>query len=159
MAHNFDFTTVVLMATVATLFYAALNDLKHYKIRNELILLLIGLFVLHAFLSGRWTDAAWNLGLAAGVFLFLIYFYSRHWMGGGDVKILVVAFLWTGIECALPFVLLLLLFVSLHTVGARFGWVELQQGDNDSRQRIPFAPSIAAALITAILLGCLHLPR
>ncbi len=149
MAHNFDFTTVVLMVTVATLFYAALTDLKHYKIRNELILLLIGLFVLHAFLSGRWTYAAWNLGLAAGIFLFLIYFYSRHWMGGG----------WTGIECALPFVLLLLLFVSLHTVAAKFGWVESQQDDDDSRQRIPFAPSIAAALITAILLGCLHLPR
>ena len=158
MAHNFDFTTVVIMVTVATLFYAALIDLKHYKIRNELILLLIGLFVLHAFLSGRWTDAAWNLSLAAGVFLFLIYFYSRHWMGGGDLKILAVAFLWTGIECALPFVLLLLLFVSLHTAAARFGWVGSQQDDNDSRQRIPFAPSIAAALITTILLGCLRSP-
>jgi prepilin signal peptidase PulO-like enzyme (type II secretory pathway) len=70
----------------------------------------------------------------------------------------VVAFLWTGIECALPFVLLLLLFVSLHTVAARFGWVESQQDENDSRQRIPFAPSIAAALITTILLGCLRSP-
>src|SRR4051795_795718 len=159
MADNFDFTTVVLMVTVATFFYAALTDLKHYRIGNQLVLLLVALFALHAFLSGRWTDAAWNLGLAAGGFPVFIYFYSRHWMGGGDVKILAVAFLWTGIECALPFVLLLLLFVSLHTVAASFGWVELQQGDNDSRQRIPFAPSIAAALITAILLGCLHLPR
>src|SRR5258705_3855917 len=108
MAHNFDFTTVVLTVTVAVLFYAALTDLKHYRIGNELILLLIGLFVLHAFLSGRWTDAAWNLGLAAGVFLFLIYIYSRHWMGGADVKVLAVSFVFCAFACALPLVFLLL---------------------------------------------------
>src|SRR5712671_5164254 len=158
MAHNLDFATVVLVITVAVLLYAAFIDLKHYKISNELILLLIGLFVLHAFLSDRWTNAAWNLGLAAGVLLFLIYFYSRQWIGGGDIKILPVAFLWTGIECAFLFVLLLLLFVFLHTVAARFGWMESRRDDDDSRQRIPFAPSIAAALIATILLGCLRSP-
>src|SRR5215831_12878660 len=127
MVHNVDFATVILMVTVAVLLYAAFADLKHYRISNELILLLIGLFVLHAFFSHRWINAAWSLGLAAGVFLFLIYFYSRQWIGGGDVKILPVAFLWAGIECAFPFVLLLLLFVSLHTVAARLGWVESRQ--------------------------------
>ena len=157
MVHNLDFATVVLAVTVAVLLYAAFIDLKHYKISNELILLLIGLFALHAFLSDRWTSAAWNLGLAAGVFLFLVYFYSRHWIGGGDTKILPVAFLWTGIECAFLFVLLLLLFVLLHTAAARLGWMESRQ-DVDSRQRIPFAPSIAAALIATILLGCLRSP-
>src|SRR5437879_5532317 len=111
MVHDLDFATVVLAVTVAVLLYVAFIDLKHYKISNELILLLIGLFILHAFLSDRWTSAAWNLGLAAGVFLFLVYFYSRHWIGGGDIKILPVAFLWTGIECAFLFVLLLLVFV------------------------------------------------
>jgi prepilin peptidase CpaA len=155
MVHNLDFATVVLAVTVAVLLYAAFIDLKHYKISNELILLLIGLFVLHAIVSDRWTNAAWNLGLAAGVFLFLVYFYSRHWIGGGDIKILPVAFLWTGIECAFLFVLLLLLFVLLHTAAATLGWMESRQ-DVDSRQRIPFAPSIAAALIATILLGCLH---
>ena len=156
MIHNLDFATVVLVVTVAVLLYAAFIDLKHYKISNELILLLVGLFVLHAFLSDRWINAAWNLGLAAGVFLFLIYFYSRRWIGGGDIKILPVAFLWTGIDCAFLFVLLLLAFVCLHTAAARFGWMKSQQYDDDSRQRIPFAPSIAAALIATILLGCLR---
>src|SRR5215510_3477409 len=118
MIHSLDFATVVLVVTVALLLYAAFIDLKHYKISNELILLLIGLFVLYAFLSDRWTDVAWNLGLAAGVFLFLIYFYSRRWIGGGDIKILPVAFLWTGIDCAFLFVLLLLVFVILHTPAA-----------------------------------------
>jgi prepilin peptidase CpaA len=148
----------VLLVTVAVLFYAAFIDFKHYKISNELILLLSGLFVLHALLSGRWTHAAWNLALAASVFLFLISFYSRHWVGGGDVKMLAVAFLWAGIDCASPFVLLLLLFVSLHTAAAKFGWLKLQQDVSDGRRRIPFAPSIAAALMATILLGCLRSP-
>jgi len=151
--------TSALLATVAALSYAAFIDLKHYRISNELILLLIGLFFLYSLASDRWTASAWHFGLAAGILLFLIYPYARHWMGGGDVKMLAVAFLWTGIECALPFVVLLLLFVSLHTVAAKFGWVGSQQIDDDRRQRIPFAPSIAAALIITILSGCLRLPE
>ena len=59
----------------------------------------------------------------------------------------------------LPFVILLLLFVSLHTVAAGFGWVGSQQIDDDRRQRIPFAPSVAAALVITILSGCLRLPE
>jgi prepilin peptidase CpaA len=157
MFSNFYLATAALLVTVVALLYAAFIDLKHYKISNELILLLIGLFFLYSLLSDRWTAAAWNCALAAGIFLFLMYFYSRHWMGGGDVKILTVAFLWAGIECALPFVLLLLLFVSLHTIAAKLGWLGSRQIDDDRRQRIPFAPSIAAALIVTILSGCLRL--
>jgi prepilin peptidase CpaA len=160
MVSNFYLDTAVLLITVAALFYAAWIDLKHYKISNELILLLIGLFFLYTLVSNRWTEVAWSVGLAAGIFLFLIYPYTRHWMGGGDVKIMTVAFLWTGIECALPFAILLLVFVSLHTLAAGFGWVVgVRQIDDDRRQRIPFAPSITAALIATLLLGCMRLPN
>ena len=159
MVPSFFWAIPILLAAVAALSYAAFIDLKHYRISNELILLLIGLFFLYSLVSDRWTAAAWHLALAAGILLFLIYPYARHWMGGGDVKMLTVAFLWTGIECALQFVILLLLFVSLHTIAAKFGWVGSQQIDDDHRQRIPFAPSIAAALIVTILSGCLRLPE
>src|SRR5712692_3476485 len=100
MVPNVHLANIVLVVTAAVLFYVAVTDLKHFKIRNEVILLLIGLMVLYMLTSGRWVNAAWNLGLAALVFGFLVYFYSRGWMGGGDVKILTVAFLWTGVECA-----------------------------------------------------------
>jgi prepilin peptidase CpaA len=158
MIPNVQLATGVLVLMVAVLLYAAFTDLKQYKIGNELIVLLVGLFFLHSLFANRWTNVAWSIGLAAGVFLFLLYFYSRHWIGGGDVKILSASILWAGIECALPFVLLLLLFVSLHTAAARLGWVEQRQNDSDGRLRIPFAPSIAAALIATILLGCLRSP-
>ena len=149
---------IVLVITAAVLFYVAVTDLKHYRIRNELILLLIGLFVLHLVLSGRWVNAAWNLGLAALVFAFLVFFYSRHWVGGGDVKILTVAFLWTGVDCALAFALLLLVFAWLHVVAARFGLVQSPPSEDGSGRRIAFAPSVAAALIAVFMLGCLRPP-
>src|SRR5262245_62567616 len=111
MVPNFFLAAAVVLVTVAALFYAAFIDLKHYKISNELILLLIGLFFLYLLVSDRWSAAVWNVGLAAGIFLFLVFPYTRHWMAGGEVKMLTVAFLWIGLNCALhSFVLLLFFF-------------------------------------------------
>ena len=93
MLPNAQLANIILVVTAAVLFYVAVTDLRHYKIRNEFILLLLCLFVLHTMFSGRWVQAAWNFDLAALVFCFLVYCYSRQWMGGGDVKILTVAFL------------------------------------------------------------------
>jgi Flp pilus assembly protein protease CpaA len=145
---------VVLIMTAAVLFYTALVDFKEFRIRNELIFVLAGLFIVHSVLSGRWTGAHWNVALAALMFIIMLYFYSRSWMGGGDVKILTVGFLWVGLDCALLFAILLMLFALLHVVAAHFEWAEVQK-DGD-RERIPFAPSVAAALIVCFMLGCLQ---
>jgi hypothetical protein len=72
---------VVLILTAAVLFYVALTDLKHYKIRNEVIFVLAALFFLHVVLSGRWTVLHWNLGFAALLFLIMLYFYSMKFNG------------------------------------------------------------------------------
>jgi Flp pilus assembly protein protease CpaA len=76
-------------------------------------------------------------------------------MGGGDVKILTVALLWTGIDCALVFAILLFIFASLHALAARSGWAGSVVA-GDERRRIAFAPSVAAALIAVFMLGCLQ---
>jgi prepilin peptidase CpaA len=145
---------VVLVITAAVLFYVALTDFKEFKIRNELILVLAGLFVVHALLSGRWVIAHWNLAFAALMFGVMLYFYAQNLMGGGDVKILTVGFLWVGFLCAFPFAVLLAVFAAVHVVAAKFGWAEVQQvGD---KKRIPLAPSVAAALILCFILGCLQ---
>jgi prepilin peptidase CpaA len=144
----------VLVITAAVLFYVALTDFKQFKIRNELILVLAGLFVVHALLSGRWVSAHWNLAFAALMFGVMFYFYAQNLMGGGDVKILTIGFLWVGFGCALPFAVLLAVFAAVHVVAAKFGWAEVQQvGD---KKRIPLAPSVAAALILCFILGCLQ---
>jgi len=154
MAFSPSLSHVVLVITGAVLFYVALTDFKQFKIRNELILVLAGLFVIHALLSGRWVSAHWNLAFAALMFGVMFYFYAQNLMGGGDVKILTVGFLWVGFGCALPFAVLLAVFAAVHVVAAKFGWAEVQQvGD---KKRIPLAPSVAAALILCFILGCLQ---
>jgi prepilin peptidase CpaA len=144
----------VLILTGAMLFYVALTDLKHYKIRNEVILVLAALFFLHALLSGRWTVMHWNLGFAALLFLCMLYFYSKKLMGGGDLKLLTVAFLWVGPFCALPFALFLLLFVGIHILAVKLKLVGAQI--ENGQARLAFAPSIAAALIGVFSVGCLQ---
>ena len=145
---------VVLVLTAATLFYVALTDLKHYKIRNEVILVLTALFFLHVVLSGRWTILHWNLGFAALLFLTMLYFYSMKLMGGGDLKLLTVALLWVGPFCALPFALFLLLFAGVHILAVKFKLAKAQLADG--RTTLAFAPSIAAALICVFMVGCLQ---
>jgi prepilin peptidase CpaA len=155
MAGGLDLANATLAMTAAVLLYTARNDLKHFQIRNEFIGLLAALFILHAFLSGRWLDIPWNAGLAFMVFIVMLYFYSQNMMGGGDVKLLTVAFLWVGLGCALPFVILLSLCAAVHGLAGRLGWVTVQHVGDDRRPMIPFAPSVAAALIGVFLLGCL----
>ena len=144
----------VLIITAAVLFYVALADFKHYKIRNEVVLILAGLFFVHAMLSGRWTSLHWNLGFAALLFAIMLYYYSMKLMGGGDLKLLTVAFLWVGPFCAPLFAIFLLFFVGIHTMAVKFKWVEVKVAEN--LNWIPFAPSIAAALIGVFMAGCLR---
>ena len=109
-ARDIPLSQTVLILTGAVLFYAAFTDFRHYKIRNEVILVLVGLFLLYVLILGSWTTLAWNFGFAALAFLFMLYFYSMGLMGGGDLKLLTVALLWVGPFCATPFAILLFFF-------------------------------------------------
>jgi prepilin peptidase CpaA len=146
----------VLVVASAVLFRAAWTDLQEYKIRNELILALAGLFVLYAVLTGHWADLKWDVAFAALMFMVLLALYNTGWMGGGDVKILAVAFLWTGLSGALPFAVLLAVFCSAHALAAKLRWVK-SQGTDGGHWRIPFAPSVAGALICTFMLRSLQL--
>src|SRR5580700_4697781 len=48
------YTLLVDIMTAATLLYVSFNDLKHYKIRNDLIILLFVLYIIHAILLNSW---------------------------------------------------------------------------------------------------------
>lgn len=155
MALNLLSSEIILVVTAALLLYAAFNDLKHYKIRNELIVVLVVLYCAYALFSGRWITAHWNFAFAFLMFIVMCFFYSRRLMGGGDLKLLTAAFLWVGFDCALLFALLLLGFSVLHLGAVKLGWAETRQSDQDKSGRIPLAPSVAAALIAIFMLGCL----
>lgn len=143
----------ILVLTAALLFYMAVTDLREFKIRNDLILVLGGLFFVHAVLSGRWIEMHWNVAFAAVAFALMLFCYAQGLMGGGDLKLMTVALLWSGVRCALPFLIILVIMALLHALAAKLDWVRAQRVNG--RIRIAFAPSIAAGLIGIFLLGCL----
>lgn len=142
---------LALMLTMACLIYAAVSDLREYKIRNGIIIVLVGLFFVHTALAGEWARLAVNVSCAITILLISLLFYWKAAMGGGDVKILAVAFLWAGLDRALLLTILLLIFVVVHAVIAMLGWTAAQ--GHGRRLRIPFAPAVAAALIGTLLLS------
>lgn len=144
----------LLTLTAAILCYAALIDLRHFIIPNSLVVALVLLFFVYAWQSGRSASIPSHVAFSLTISLVTLVFYARGWAGGGDMKIMAAAFLWVGLECALAFALLLLVFSGGHAVAARLGWLAARK-DERARMRIPFAPSVAAAMIGTILLGCL----
>ena len=147
-----DISFAVLIITAVLLFWMALTDLKKFKIRNDFVLVLAGLYFVHSAVSGHWIEIPWHLGLAALVSAGMLYAYYLEQMGGGDFKLLAVCFLWTGPQCGLPFSLLLLFFIGVHYAAAKFGWVAVQKTERGVW--VPLAPSAAGALIGTFLLGC-----
>jgi Flp pilus assembly protein protease CpaA len=115
-----------------------------------LLLLLYGLYALAA--RSRY-EILWNIALGTIMFAALLWFYTRRTVGGGDVKFVPVVCLWLGTHCVLIFSILLLGFIVAHLIAARMGFAPtLAVGE---RRAIPYAPSVSAALICIIALGCL----
>ena len=140
------------IAAVAVLLYVGFTDFRTFKIRNDVLLLLVALYVLLAIVSRSSTEIVENVVLAILMFAVLLWFFAQRVIGGGDVKLLSVACLWIGVHCALAFSVLLLVFLLLHLGAARMGWASTKP--MAGRYAIPYAPSVAGALIGVILLGC-----
>jgi Flp pilus assembly protein protease CpaA len=149
--YNYKFYLEVAAAVV--LLYAAIVDFFTFKIRNSVVLLLFVLYLLFALSARAWSDIFWNFILAAFIFVVLIPFYAKQAVGGGDVKFITVVCLWLAPPCALFFSALLLLFIVLHLTAARIGWARTQPMAGS--KAIPYAPSVAGALIGVIVFGCL----
>ena len=145
------YTVLVDVMTAATLLYISFNDLKRYKVRNDVIILLFILYIIHNILVNSWTGVLIDIGFATIMFAIMLAFYAYNLMGGGDVKLLTVALLWAGHLFALPFAILLLIFIVVHVTAVQFGWAGGRlAGDG---LRIPLAPAIAGALIGTIVLA------
>jgi Flp pilus assembly protein protease CpaA len=152
VAHSEPYGLYIKAATIAVLFYVGLTDFRTFRISNETIVLLLLLYVAYALVARSGIEIASNVVVAAIMFGALLLLYARGALGGGDVKLLATASLWVGIHCALPFSVFLLLLVGLHVLAVKIGWAPVQT--IAGRQAIPYAPSIAGALIGVIVIGC-----
>src|SRR3984885_15914579 len=111
--HHQQYKFYIEIAVGAVLFYVGYTDFRTFKIRNNVLLLLLVLYVLLALVDRSLFEVMWNVILAVVMFVVLLWFYTQREIGGGDVKLLTVACLWGGIHCALLFSILLILFIGL----------------------------------------------
>ena len=153
LIHRAQYKFYIEIATAAVLFYVALTDFRTFKIRNEVVLLLLVLYALFATVDRSWAEIMLDVILAAILFAVLLWCYAYGLMGGGDVKFVPVVCLWIGAHCALMFSAFLLLFIALHLGAARMGWAQTKA--MGTRYAIPYAPSVAGALIGTMALGCI----
>jgi prepilin peptidase CpaA len=144
----------ILVLTSVTLFWVALTDLREFKIRNEFVVALAVLYLIYAALSGTWVFLHWHVAFALAMLAGGMYAYSLHQIGGGDLKLFAVAFLWTGPAYAGPFAILLLAFTAIYYCAARLGFAAAQR--TTKGLRIPLAPSLAGALVGVLGLGLIE---
>jgi prepilin peptidase CpaA len=153
LLHGEQLKLLIKAATVAVLLYIGVADLRTFKIHNGSVLLLATLYLLYALIARSWQEILSSAILAAAAFGVVLLFYMRGAIGGGDVKLLPVAYLWVGAPCALIFSALLFGLVVLHLCIIKLRWASTKtiQG----RVAIPYAPSVVGAMIGVIALGCL----
>ena len=84
--------------------------------------------------------------------MFALFFamYAFGWMGGGDVKLLSVAFLWIGLDNALPFAFLLVAFTLAYVAAVNFLPIALPVKQAGGRTKIPYGPAISLAWIATL---------
>jgi len=96
------------------------TDLRHRRLPNALIGLVISLYLLEAAMQhAPWADVAKHM--LAGVIAFVVaaVMFRTGWMGGGDVKLAGAVFLWAGptaswtVFCIVSFAGLILALVML----------------------------------------------
>jgi prepilin peptidase CpaA len=149
------YVLTILLVASCVLFFVAVADLQNYKIKNEMVQLLAALYLTYVVASGTWNEMPSHLGIAFVIFVVLLICYSYKMLGGGDVKLLTVAFLWVGKDCASLFAVVMLGITSVHTGLAYFGLVRSQTVNG--RKRVAYAPAIAGALVIVFVSGCLQM--
>lgn len=142
---------LIRIALAAILIFVIVDDLRNFRVRNEAVAALSVLFLLRAALSGQYAEALSHAVFAAVMFAVFVLIYTRGLLGGGDVKLLGVVFLWLGIENSFVFSLFLLAFTISYSLLAKLGVVPKRMVS--ARAKIPFGPCIGAAWLVTLILS------
>lgn len=130
------------------LLFVIFDDLKNYRIRNCSVLLLLLATTGAITLTGGVGELAWHLIPAAPALILLVCAYSRQLVGGGDAKLIVVAFVYVGPAGSLLFAIALLLFTLAYWLAVRAAVVPFKR--IGAQISVPFGPSIAGAWIVTM---------
>jgi prepilin peptidase CpaA len=133
------------------LIYVAVEDMLRFKISNESVVVLALLFVVFSIVTGAPWPPLWHLLFGVVMFAVILAVYSFRLIGGGDAKLLAVAFLWIGAQNAAFFCLLLSLAAAVYIVVQRLFHI-LPGKTTATGFMIPYGPSIAVAWIATMAL-------
>lgn len=142
-------------------------DVTRYLIPNWINGVLLALWPAMLLMSPVPVPVEWWWGLAVGAAAFAVGFFifSRGWMGGGDIKLLIVLGVWVGKDAALDFFLYTGLLGGVLAIGmwvARLGvaWCfsRLKNPPEIPRlftygEPLPYGVAIAVAFLIVLWLG------
>ncbi len=96
MGYQIQFHTFILLLAVMPVAYAALSDLRAFRIPNMCTVLLLGLYPAHVWLSPSPIDIVGAFVVATISFAVCFAIYATGRLGGGDVKLISALALWAG---------------------------------------------------------------
>lgn len=94
MENEWTYKVLIYLFAVVSV-YAAITDLRRFKIPNLVPLSLLLLYPFYVWFAPHQVDWLHSLAITAAVFAVGLYIFSRGWAGGGDIKFLVAASLWS----------------------------------------------------------------
>lgn len=152
-------THIILALATLLLILAAVQDVMMLRISNAFpvaLILLFGVWVADVgFTTALWSNAlSFLVALGVGAF-----FFSRQWLGGGDVKLLAASALWFPFKALLPLIvyvtmlggLLALFFILLRRL-VSFGNKKGGSPALKAKGPVPYGVAIAAGVIACLYL-------
>ena len=140
---------ILLVALALLLVSAGIEDARNREIanwKNAAIALMAPLWWWAAGLS-LWPDIAWQIGIAALVFAFLVGAFALGQMGGGDVKMIGALALWLPV---LPLLSMLVLMSLIGGVLTLVLMVERRLRRSTKVLEIPYGIAIAIAALLVL---------
>ncbi len=151
LIYGFTLTALFLSILFSILIVVSFIDLRHQIIPDGLVVSLLLLAVVHAVYRIGILNDPWQLYLigffAASIPLLILGLIYPDGLGGGDVKYMAAAGLFTGWK-------LILLALFLGNIVALFYFIVLFLKKKASRgTRIPFGPFLSIGIVLALLFG------
>lgn len=157
--------TAALALAYAGLFVAsAVTDILHLRIPNWIVAALLAVFVVACVVAPPKSLLLGHIAPATVVFALTAVLFALNKLGGGDVKLLTVAVLWTGMTHLGPFLIALAIYgmiavlifavfrgqvtMALAWTGARFGRSIPVPASLETGKSIPYGVVIAAAALS-----------
>lgn len=168
MTQLFDDHQWVLTAAFIPVIWAAVSDIRSFRIPNECSLALLALFAIYAFVSLSLEQVLSALLVGGIAFVVAYTFYALGQFGGGDVKLLSVLSIWAGPSSISEFIFVMAITGGLMAVlmlsRFKFSFAgllkrldQVSAADNILANRLPYGVAIAsgggAVLVQMAMVG------